>query len=236
MKGGFKGNLTVGDFASVDKLNAADFLRWKSLYFGGVDIRLAPLAVSIDDIALSDFYTRLILDAQGGLNIREITAQRAQEQKDEQDAVKKANGGKLSAPGVATAQLPPATPAEPLPPVSIKRITLQGGNIAYSDRFIRPNYDANLTGMGGRLVGLSSDPGTIAELELRGKVDNAAPVEVVGKLNPFRQDKALDIKASVKDFELSGVSTYAGKYVGYGIEKGKLSATVNYKIEDRKLT
>ncbi|MBS0354713.1 MAG: DUF748 domain-containing protein [Proteobacteria bacterium] len=236
MKGGFKGNLTVGDFASVDKLNAADFLRWKSLYFGGVDIRLAPLAVSIDDIALSDFYTRLILDAQGGLNIREITAQRAQEQKDEQDAVKKANGGKLSAPGVATAQLPPPKPAEPLPPVSIKRITLQGGNIAYSDRFIRPNYDANLTGMGGRLVGLSSDPGTIAELELRGKVDNAAPVEVVGKLNPFRQDKALDIKASVKDFELSGVSTYAGKYVGYGIEKGKLSASVNYKIEDRKLT
>ena len=234
VKGGFKGNLTVGDFASVDKLNAADFLRWKSLYFGGVDVRLAPLAVSIDDIALSDFYTRLILDAQGGLNIREITAQRAQEQKDEQDAVKKANGGKLPAPAVATA--PAAAPAEPLPPVSIKRITLQGGNIAYSDRFIRPNYDANLTGMGGRLVGLSSDPGTIAELELRGKVDNAAPVEVVGRLNPFRQDKALDIKASVKDFELSGVSTYAGKYVGYGIEKGKLSASVNYKIEDRKLS
>jgi hypothetical protein len=40
----------------------------------------------------------------------------------------------------------------------------------------------------------------------------------------------------VKDFELSSVSTYAGKYVGYGIEKGKLSANLNYKIEDRKLT
>ena len=56
-------------------------LKWKSLYFGGVDLRLAPLAVSIDDIALTDFYTRLILDAQGGLNIREITAQRANEAK-----------------------------------------------------------------------------------------------------------------------------------------------------------
>ena len=70
-------------------------------------------------------------------------------------------------------------------PLSIKRITLQGGNIAYSDRFIKPNYDANLTGMGGRLNGLSSDPTTIAELDLRGKVVNAAPVEVVGRLNPF---------------------------------------------------
>ncbi|MBL8452158.1 MAG: DUF748 domain-containing protein [Zoogloea sp.] len=221
VKGGFKGALTIGNFASVDKRNATDFLKWKSLYFGGMDIRLSPLAVSIDEIALSDFYTRLILDAQGGLNIREITAQQAAEKK-EAAAVKAA--------AEATA------PAQPLPPILIKRISLQGGNIAYSDRFIRPNYDANLTGMGGQLKGLSSDPGTIAELDLRGRVDNAAPVEVVGRLNPFRQDKALDIHASVKDFELSGVSTYAAKYVGYGIEKGKLSADLKYKVEDRKLT
>ena len=221
VKGGFKGALTIGNFASVDKRNATDFLKWKSLHFGGMDIRLSPLAVSIDEIALSDFYTRLILDAQGGLNIREITAQQAAEKK-EAAAVK------------AAAET--GAPAQPLPPILVKRITLQGGNIAYSDRFIRPNYDANLTGMGGQLRGLSSDPGTIAELDLRGRVDNAAPVEVVGRLNPFRQDRALDIHASVKDFELSGVSTYSAKYVGYGIEKGKLSADLKYKVEDRKLT
>ena len=239
-KGAFKGNLTLGDFASVDKLNATDFLKWKSLYFGGVDVRLAPLAVSVDDIALTDFYTRLILDAQGGLNIREITAQRANEAKAAADAAK-ANGTapdalaqKAVTDGKAAATV--KAPAEPPAPVRIKRITLQGGNIAYSDRFIKPNYDANLTGVGGRLTGLSSDPNTIAELDLRGKVDNSAPLEIVGKLNPFRQDRALDIRASVKDFELSSVSTYAAKYVGYGIDKGKLSAQLGYKIEDRKLT
>ena len=239
-KGAFKGSVTLGDFASVDKLNATDFLKWKSLYFGGVDVRLAPLAVSIDDIALTDFYTRLILDAQGGLNIREITAQRANEAKAAADAAK-ANGTapdalaqKATTDGKAAATV--KAPAEPPPPVHIKRITLQGGNIAYSDRFIKPNYDANLTGMGGRLTGLSSDPNTIAELDLRGKVDNSAPLEIVGRLNPFRQDRALDIRASVKDFELSSVSTYAAKYVGYGIDKGKLSAQLGYKIEDRKLS
>jgi len=233
VKGSFRGNLTVGDFASVDKLNATDFLKWKSLYFNGMDIRFAPMSVSIDDIALSDFYTRLILDAKGGLNIREITAQRAEDQKAEENAAQ-ANGSAPAGPAATSAKMAP--PAEPMMPLSIKRITLQGGNIAYSDRFIKPNYDANLTGMGGRLTGLSSDPNTIAELDLRGKVDNSAPLEIVGKLNPFRQDRALDIRASVKDFELSSVSTYAAKYVGYGIDKGKLSAQLGYKIEDRKLS
>jgi len=235
VKGGFKGNLTIGDFASVDKLNAADFLKWKSLYFGGMDVRLSPMAVSIDDIALTDFYTRLILDAKGGLNLREITAQRAAEEKAAADAAKVAGKKPQPAPvpETAVAKAPPA--AEAPIPISIKRITLQGGNIAYSDRFIKPNYDANLTGMGGKLVNLSSNPDVIAELDLRGRVDDSAPVEVIGRFNPFRQDKALDIRASVKDFELSSVSTYAGKYVGYGIEKGKLSANLNYKIVDRKL-
>ncbi|WP_298623754.1 DUF748 domain-containing protein [uncultured Zoogloea sp.] len=236
VRGGFKGNLTIGDFASVDKLNAADFLKWRSLYFGGVDVRLSPLAVNIDDIALTDFYTRLILNAQGGLNIREIAAQQAEEEKAAADAGSKGSGAPVvrPAPGVAVTKVAP--PPEPPIPLSIKRITLQGGNIAYSDRFIKPNYDANLTGMGGKLVNLSSNPDVIAELDLRGKVDDSAPVEVIGRFNPFRQDKALDIRASVKDFELSSVSTYAGKYVGYGIEKGKLSANLNYKIVDRKLT
>jgi len=32
------------------------------------------------------------------------------------------------------------------------------------------------------------------------------------------------------------LSSYSGKYVGYGIQKGKLSTTMTYKVEDRKLT
>ncbi|KAB2967438.1 DUF748 domain-containing protein [Zoogloea sp.] len=235
-KASYKGSFTIADFASVDKLNAADFLKWKSLNFAGMDVRLSPLSVSIDEIALADFYTRLILNAQGGLNLREITAQQAKEAKDRQLAEARSNGGKAPASRVATARLATAEPAAPLPPILIKRVTVQGGNIAFSDRFVRPNYDVNLTGMGGSLTGLSSDPSTIASLDLRGKVDDSAPVTVAGSFNPFRQDKALDIRAAVKDFELSGVSTYSAKYVGYGIEKGKLSAELNYKVADRRLT
>ena len=42
LAGGFTGQATIGDFYAVDKLNSADFLRWKSLFFGKVDARLNP--------------------------------------------------------------------------------------------------------------------------------------------------------------------------------------------------
>jgi uncharacterized protein involved in outer membrane biogenesis len=231
ISGRFRGDLGVEDFASIDKLQATDFLRWRKLDVNGIDLHTAPFALAVKDIALTDFYTRLILDEQGRLNLREI---RPRPQGESAPAPTPENPPP-AAGAKAEINLPPA-PAAPPPPISIGRIGIKQGNIAFSDRFIRPNYDANLTGMEGELVGLSSDPSTIASLDLRGKVDNAAPVTVAGRLNPFRQDSFLDIAASVKDFELTAVSAYSGKYVGYGIQKGKLSADLNYKIEDRKLS
>lgn len=212
----FRGDLGVANFASVDRLNATDFVRWRTLRLAGVDVALVPFALAIREIALIDFHTRLILDSQGQLNLREI---RPQAEADEA--------------GPAVAEM---TPPGPPPPLSIGRVVIRQGNIAFSDRFIRPNYDANLSALSGELRGLSSDPETLARLELAGKADKTAPVTIRGEFNPFRDDRRLDIAAEVKDFELTGVSAYSGKYVGYGIEKGKLSAELSYKIEDRKLT
>jgi len=43
------------------------------------------------------------------------------------------------------------------------------------------------------------------------------------------------VAANVQGIELSPLSPYSGKYVGYGIEKGKLSFKVKYKLDNRKL-
>ncbi len=243
----FRGDVTVSNFASIDKLNATDFLRWRTLRVGGINARLEPFNLAVQRVLLDDFYTRLILDDQGRLNLREIQGGEGTPAADKVVVDKAATDVPFGDPalgnrltdnkpreGQRTAELP--QPSTAPPPIRVDRIEVKRGNIAYSDRFIRPNYNVNLTDMAGTLIGLSTNPDTIAKLDLSGRVDKAAPVKVVGELNPFRQDAHLDILASVKGFELTGLSSYAGKYVGYGIARGKLSAELNYKIEDRKLT
>ena len=56
-----------------------------------------------------------------------------------------------------------------------------------------------------------------------------------GKINPLSEDLFVDLKLAFKDIDLSPVTPYAGKYVGYTIEKGKLSLDLNYLIDKRKL-
>ncbi len=240
LAGGFSGQATIGDFYAVDKLNSADFLRWKSLYFGKVDARLKPESLSVGEIALSDFFARVIVSPDGKLNLMQIV----RKENEAAVAVVPPAADPAAIPSKATASTEgkssiPVAPAvadsKPMMPVKIGKITLQGGNVQFTDNFVKPNYTANLKQIGGLVTGLSSEPGSIANVELRGSYDNVAPLNITAKINPLSAKPYLDLQAEIKGIELTSLSSYSGKYAGYAIEKGKLSLFVKYKIENDQL-
>jgi len=238
LTGGWKGQLTVGNFHSVDKVNSADFLTWKSLHLGRMNVALKPLAVGVGDVALSDFYARLMVSPEGKLNVLQLVkkspAPAETAGKGAEPAPKAAAAPPVTASQSAPAGQTVAQAAAPVTPVRIDKVTLQGGTVSFTDHFIKPNYSAKLAKIGGRITGLSSDPGSTADMDLRGVYDGA-PLTIAGKLNPFTASPALDIKTEVRGVELTPMSPYFGKYAGYALEKGKLSLYLSYKIADRKL-
>jgi len=232
--GSFRGQTTVGNFHSVDKRASADFLTWKSLHLDGIDVKLKPLALAVGEVALTDFYARVIISPKGKLNLMHL-AKKDPAATDPQPATEPAKqDGAKTPPAQATAEAPVAQSAAPATPIRIAKVTLQGGTIGFSDHFIKPNYSARLANVGGRITGISSAAGSTATLDLRGSYDGA-PLTIAGTLNLLAAKPALDIKTEVRGVELTPMSPYAGKYAGYAIEKGKLSLYLGYKIEDGKL-
>ncbi|WP_136417529.1 DUF748 domain-containing protein [Herbaspirillum sp. ST 5-3] len=227
-KGDFKGDMTLGNLATVDKLNGNDFLRWKSLFAGGIDLRLEPLAVKVDQLALSDFFARVIIDPSGRINLQDIVRDTSGAHKSLTEEAAPA------AKPVATARSE-ARAAGKMPPIMIRKVTLQGGRVRFTDNFIQPHYSATLNNFGGAVTELSSDPGSSAGLDLHGDVNNA-PLAVTGRINPLKGDLFLDLKANVRGMELAPLSAYSGRYVGYGIEKGKLSFEAAYRVDKRVLS
>lgn len=228
LKASYKGSATLGDFLAVDKVNNADFLRWKSFYLSGIDFRLEPMAINVGEIALSDFYSRLILNQAGRLNVQDII------KKPEGEVVPMVTSGPAQVPAPPVAK--ESAPAKPPLPIRITKITLQNGTLNFSDFFVKPNYTVNITRLGGRITGLSSAENTVADLDLRGSYAKSAPVKIQAKLNPLAAKTYLDLKAEVTGVDLTGFSPYSGKYAGYNIEKGKLSLNVAYKLENNQLT
>ena len=77
----------------------------------------------------------------------------------------------------------------------------------------------------------------MADLEIKGKAQGTAKLDISGKVNPLAKPLALDVRAQMNDLELSPLSPYSIKYAGYGIERGKLYMDVNYKVQpDGQLT
>nr|WP_315495418.1 DUF748 domain-containing protein [uncultured Rhodoferax sp.] len=232
----FRANTVQGAGGSF----AEELLSWKSLNVPGIDLAMVPGAatrVSVREAALSDFYARLIVNPNGRLNLQDLSKTPAQAEA----AASAPPGAAVSAPAPATSA---AASAAPEPIITMGPISLVNGRVLFSDRFIQPNYTANLSDLTGKLSQFSSQPapGTqgavqLADLELRGRAEGTASLDITGKLNPLAKPLALDVAGKVRDLELSPLSPYAVKYAGYGIERGKLSLDVRYTVQpDGQLT
>lgn len=222
-----------------------ELLAWKSLSLRGLAVATAPGAaprVEVKETSLVDFFARVTVNEVGRINLSDIA-------KTPEEA-RAANAASASAntPPASTAAAPAATAAasaasapaavaqvNPLAPVvQFGPVSLVNGRVAFSDFFIKPNYAANLSELTGKLSAFSSQaPGgdpVLADLELRGRAEGSASLEITGKLNPLAQPLALDITGKVRDLELPPLTPYAVKYAGHGIERGKLSVDVSYKV------
>jgi hypothetical protein len=226
----YAGDVAITDFGSLDRPTSQELVRWKTLTLTGVNLSSDPLNVALGAVALDQFYARLIVNPDATLNLQRL--------------LKPGDAGADPAiaadvPRPASAQSGQSEAAiEPkaddkTPAMSIGRITFSGGEVQFSDFFVKPNYSAHLTAVAGNVSALSATQA--GDVELAARVEGTAPVEIRGTVNPFARDLTLDLTATAKDIDLPPLTPYSAKYAGYGIQKGKLSLEVHYRIDNRKL-
>lgn len=213
------GDLLLSDLAlqqarqiDGERVIGEDLLSWQTLNLDGLKLALTPGTgpqIDVAEARLNDFFARLIVNEQGRFILRELGPQEA------------ANKARATA----------TRPASEAIQLAIGKTSLSKGRVDFSDRFIRPGYNARLSELQGSLGPFSSLKPEMAPLTLRGRVAGTGLLEIDGLLNPSSTALAMDIRAAATDIELAPLSPYAAKYAGYAIERGKFSTRVQYKIE-----
>ena len=222
-----------------------ELLAWKSLNLRGLAVATAPGTaprVEVKETSLVDFFARVTINEAGRINLSDIAKTPAEARAaNAASAAASTAAPTASAPASAASATPTApapaavAQADPLAPVVVfGPVSLVNGKVLFSDFFIKPNYSADLSELTGKLSAFSSEASggepVLADLELRGRAEGSASLEVTGKLNPLAKPLALDIVGKVRDLELPPLTPYSVKYAGHGIERGKLSVDVNYKV------
>ena len=208
-----------------------DLVSWNAVAANGLDLRLAPPAkplLQIDTLRIDDYASRVVVTPDGRLNLQTAAAAPG--------ATAAAAANAASAPAAAAASAPPAV-AAPVTALSglpidfvIGSTTFSNAQVDFHDFFIRPNYSAELSELDGTVGRLDSRSRDAATLQVKGRVAGTGLLQIEGSVNPVVRPPVLDLKASATDIELPGLSPYSAKYAGYPIERGKLSATVAYKV------
>jgi len=230
LAGSFGGSVSVRTFKSLDASDE-EFLNWDSLQLDKIKGALAPFSLDVSDVSLSRFYSKIVVNKDGTLNLQQI---RGSEEKSTPAAGQPSPPPASPAPQQSAAATPPP-PQEKKGLIKIGTVTLQDGTISFTDHHTQPEYSSKMVNLGGRVSGLSSEANTIADVDIRGNLENQSPLRITGRINPLRDDLFVDLKVSFTDIELSPFTPYSGTYLGYSVDKGKLFLDLNYHIEKKNL-
>jgi hypothetical protein len=124
---------------------------------------------------------------------------------------------------------------KPLPFARVGAFVVSNATVTFTDETITPVAGLTVTGIAVRVTGFSTATNGLTDLEIRGRIDNTAPFEVTGRINPFSPDAKTALRVAFTGINLVPASPYAGKYAGYLIRKGAVSLGLEYDIQERVL-
>ncbi|RZF31489.1 DUF748 domain-containing protein [Paraburkholderia sp. UYCP14C] len=264
LKANYHGDMALVDVRMLDKATSDPFAGWGSLALSNLkaDYDEHGTVVDAGRVTFSKFYGRVLLDAQGKLNLKDVvaheggTSQSLTRDKSGShpipltpEAVSEAVAASapVAAPDKASAAAPgkaAATPAAPAtaatPPQSpvklhFGQLVLQQGRVTYTDNFIKPNYTANLVDIQGTIGAFGTESTTSAPVDVAARLAANGPLTIRGTVNPLIAKPALDLTATAHDIELTNLTPYSAKYAGYPITKGKLNVDLHYQLANDQL-
>ncbi|KVX83119.1 DUF748 domain-containing protein [Burkholderia ubonensis] len=246
----YRGDAALVDVRMLDKATSDPFAGWRSLALSNLKATYDEKGTDVDAarVTFSNFYGRVLLDAQGRLNLKDIVAKEsgpAQSLTRDTSKGEPAPAGasaavaqQASAPAAASASTVVKAAPPPQNPVRVHfgEFVLQNGRVNYTDNFIKPNYTANLVAIKGTIGAFGTDSTTSAPVDVAANLAGNGPITIKGTVNPLIAKPALDLTATAHDIELTNLTPYSAKYAGYPITKGKLNVDLHYQLANDQLS
>ena len=225
----FEGQAGIENLRTFDRSKSEDLYSLKTLAIKELALDLDPNKLRVSEVFLSQPDFKVAIWPDGKINVVTVLSMKDYSTK-EAETGKKVETLLDKVVKYITLQI------EGPVPITVDTIRVEKGAADFSDLFIKPNFAAHVRNLRGMVKGLSSKPGTRADVLLEGEVNKYSPVKISGQINPLTKEKYTDLAMSFKNFDLSATSPYSGKFAGYTIEKGKLSLDLKYQLSDNVFT
>ena len=207
-------NGSINKFSARTEYEETELTGWDLIRFQGLAANMEAQTLSLEQLAIEAYTGRLHIQKDGSINASNIWKEEAGEQ-----------------PQEITENL---TQAEPWS-ISLPSITISDSEIDYMDRSLPIYFRTVIGDIDGKVLGISSEPGKSASVDIKGSVDGYAPVVLKGSAAPFSERPDFDLKLTFDGVDMAGLSPYSSTYAGYKIDRGLLALELDYTLKNDEL-
>jgi len=224
----FTGGFEVADLRLNEAENGAHFLAWKRL--GSDSVSATQSALNIEELRFDNLDAKLVIFKDKSVNLTRILKTAPKDNTDTTVTVE--TPAAESAPAEKT--VPPAPDPNAFR-LTIDRIRIGSSALDFADYSLALPFGSRIHDLKGAFNGISTQPGTVAELEIDGQVDEFGLARAVGQVDLFNPTGFMDIKTVFRNVEMARLTPYSATFAGRKIDSGKLSLDLEYKIKERQL-
>jgi hypothetical protein len=217
----YDGSFEVADLAVRLPEAKEDLLRWQRLGLKEIALDTAGNSLAIGVVEIADPFAQVEIDETGAMTIDKVM-------------IVAEEGAPAAAEPAAAAQTD-ETDAGPGMSVAVREVRLSGGTVQFVDHSVKPPFRTSLNDLQLSLAGFVLDDLGGIDIDLKAKIDEDAPLVIKGKLSPPGYREPADVQIAVTGYDLTAVTPYVGRYVGYEVDKGKLSLKLGYKLDRNTL-
>ena len=119
--------------------------------------------------------------------------------------------------------------------VEVNQVEMIDLQSQFIDKSVQPNYQTQFSQVNGQINGLSSENTSKAKLNVSGVVDSYGKFTIDGDINPLSDDAYTDLKIEILDVDLQNFDSYAKKFIGFPVMRGKADLKLDYKLNEKML-
>lgn len=190
-------------------------ISWQTLRLAPIEYNVHPARLEIGTVTLAQPSINLVRNTNSVHNVEQII---------------------LPSEAVDTSAQPQQGPGEEAHFIfRIGQLMIEKGALDYTDRTLDPAFTTSLDQLNGTITGLSNISPQQGKVSVRGRVDGDASVEFDGTIGTLGTEETSDLKLTMKDLSLPVLSPYFGRYLGYGVDSGKLQLDLDYEITGSRI-
>jgi hypothetical protein len=196
----------------INAKNGEKLLTWKKLNVNGINYTHLPMSLDIKEVQLEEPYIRAHISKDGTSNFANLVKKQPAPEKND---IQKDKSETLH--------------------VKLGPMKLTNGSSDFSDLSLPTPFKTHIYDLNGDFSFLDLQSTTPSTMRVQGKIDKYGYADIKGVILPFNIKKSAKLNVILKNLDLTSLTPYSGKFVGYAIENGKLSLDLNYAVDRANL-